>query len=186
MTEERRKALTASILARNIQFSRAPPPSVDAPHPHSNRRACVLFFSSTSALTPHVAALLTNSQQGEHCKALWTTSHKDGALVDETASEVMEEMHIDESDDPITHYSSVAAMAASGQIDCVVAVDSVARQQAEELVAGKVPVVCHEVDDPQAAGGSSDLPHQQVRYRQAFNAVQLLVNDLPALLEQML
>ena len=130
--------------------------------------------------------MLVNSQQAEHVKALWTTSHKDGPLLDETAAEVMEEYHIDESDDPITHYSSVAAMAASGQIDCIVAVDAEAKQQADKLSAGKVAVVYHEVADPQAGGGESGLAHQQVRYRQSFNQVQAFVNDLPSVLEQLL
>ena len=188
VAEEHRKRMTASILARNIQFSRAPPPSSDAPHPHSNRRACVLFFSSTSALTPHVAALLTNSQHGEHIEALWTTSHKDGPLVDEIAAGAMQEMDLDESDDPITQYSAVAAMVASGRIDCVVAVDGVAQQQAQQLFGERVPLVHHEVADPQAAvgGGEADLAHQQVRYRQSFNEVKAFVDDLPSVLEQRL
>ena len=156
-------------------------------HAHRNRRPCVLFFSSTSALTPHVAALLTNSQHGDHIQALWTTSHKDGPLVDETASAVMEELHIDESDDPITHFSALPPMLAGGQIDLIVAVDAAARQEAEampEAGGGRVAVLCHEVADPQAgAVGGSDAAHVQVRYRQSFNEVQAFVNDLPMLLE---
>ena len=194
-TDEHKKRLTASILARNIQFSRAPPPSTDAPHhPHHNRRPSVLFFSSTSALTPHVACLLTNSQHGAHIQARWTTSHKDGPLVDETAAAVMEEMHIDESDDRITHYREVPGMLAGGQVDCVVAVDGVAKQQADELVGGsggRVVVLCHEVADPQqgqqvGGGGERDVAHLQVRYRQSFNEVKAFVNDLPSVLERVL
>ena len=177
--------MTANLLARNIQFSRAPPPSEGAPHPHTNRRACVLFFSSTSALTPHVACLLANSQQGEHVQALWSTSHKDGPLVDETAAEVMQELSVDESDDPITHYAQLAGMVAAWRIDCVVAVDAEAARQAKALVADSgVPVVLHVMADPQAGGGQSDAAHLQVRYRQAFNQVQAFVNDLPAVLER--
>ena len=107
--------------------------------------------------------------------------------MDERAAEVMEEMHIDECDDPITHYSSVAGLAAAGQIDCIVAVDAVAAQQAEEVAGGRVAIVTHVVDDPQATGGGgSDLAHLQVRYRQSFNSVQAFVKDLPSVLEQRL
>ena len=190
--EAHRKAVTASILARSLRFSRAPPPSVDAPHqPHAHRRAVVLFFSSSSGVTPHVAALLANSQHGEHVQALWTTSHADGPLVDETAAEVMQEMHIDDSDDAMTRVEALADMAASGRLDCVVALDALAEQQAEQAVGGsKVAVVCHEVHDPHAGrgggGGERDMAHEQVRYRQSFNEVQAYVSDLVSVLEQLI
>ena len=88
--DEERKHITSSILSRVLHFSSSPPPSSDA-DPAASRVVSVLFLSSTNSIVPHIAAAMTNATHGDHIKAHWSSSSPDSPLVDEPASEAMQE-----------------------------------------------------------------------------------------------
>ena len=162
--DEERKQLSSSILSRVLHFSRSPPPSSDA-DAAAARVVNVLFLSSTNSIVPHIAAAMTNVTHGDHIKAQWSTSSPEGPLVDEPASEAMQEhdvaqhhyphsrfahcqsrlcscslrcamaAQIDESDDPMTPFASLSGLA--GSIGCVVTLDDVSQVAANTLFPGK-------------------------------------------------
>ena len=103
LTEEHeRQQVTSSLLSRALHFSRAPPPSSDAasnvPSSSAGRVLSILFLSSTNSIVPHIAAAMTNVTHGDHIKARWSTSSPDSPLLDEHATEVMQEHEV-----PDTH-----------------------------------------------------------------------------------
>ena len=93
--EQERKGVASSLLSRALHFSRAPPPSEPSTNgASSSRLLSVLFLSSTNSIVPHIAAAMTNANHGDHLKARWSTSSPDSPLVDEHASEAMQEHEV--------------------------------------------------------------------------------------------
>ena len=92
--EQEKKGVASSLLSRALHFSRAPPPSEPSTDGSTSRLLSVLFLSSTNSIVPHIAAAMTNANHGDHLKARWSTSSPDSPLVDEHASEAMQEHEV--------------------------------------------------------------------------------------------
>ena len=95
--EQERRDVSSSLLSRALHFSRAPPLSDSVSNGSSSRVLSVLFLSSTNSIVPHIAAAMVNVSHGDHLKARWSTSSPDSPLVDEHASEAMQEHEVQEA-----------------------------------------------------------------------------------------